>query len=76
MVCLNNKETFILVLESVWETSGVGYYESVINDVSISDKRIVELRGEQFVSDEVIICQIIFYSDPIFKEGELSHTTI
>ena len=76
MVCLNNKETFILVLESVWETSGVGYYESVINDVSISDKRIVELRGEQFVSDEVIICQIIFYSDPIFKEGELFHTTI
>eukprot|EP00795_Rhopilema_esculentum_P011108 gene11108-19978_t len=42
------------IVDSLWETGAVGYYELVINGVLISDKRIMELKGETYLSDEVI----------------------
>eukprot|EP00795_Rhopilema_esculentum_P003533 gene3533-2017_t len=50
------------VVDTIWECSGVGYCVSNINGISLSDNRILELKGESYLSDEVIDVYLVLLS--------------
>eukprot|EP00794_Sanderia_malayensis_P011664 gene11664-12869_t len=50
------------IVDTIWSGCNVGYVESKIDNVNISDNRLIELRGEQYLSDEIIDAYLIVLS--------------
>eukprot|EP00794_Sanderia_malayensis_P013469 gene13469-14860_t len=42
------------VVDTIWKGCNVGYIEGKIDGVCISDNRLLELRGQGFISDKII----------------------
>lgn len=46
---------FLAVVDSIWAGNTVGYIESKVSRISITDVRLLELKGKAYISDEVRI---------------------
>eukprot|EP00794_Sanderia_malayensis_P001400 gene1400-1546_t len=56
------------VVDTIWKGCNVGYIEGKIDGVCISDNRLLELRGQGFISDKIIDAYLLLlsrkYSNP------------
>eukprot|EP00794_Sanderia_malayensis_P002309 gene2309-2659_t len=66
------------VVDTIWKGCNVGYIEGKIDGVCISDNRLLELRGQGFISDKIIDAYLLLlsrkYSNPNTlkpKEGQI-----
>eukprot|EP00794_Sanderia_malayensis_P020747 gene20747-22776_t len=59
------------VVDTIWKGCNVGYIEGKINGVCISDNRLLELRGQGFISEKIIDAYLLLlsrkYSNPNHK---------
>eukprot|EP00794_Sanderia_malayensis_P010531 gene10531-11641_t len=61
------------VVDTIWKGCNVGYIEGKIDGVCISNNRLLELRGQGFISDKIIDAYLLLLSQ---KYSNTNHKTL